>query len=131
MQPMYKYLKFVALYISALTLIFSPISPAYAGFIGTEQFVDQQRNDQDRETLQNVLKREEAKSLLEKYGVTPEQAQERINSLTEDEAKTFAQRFEELPAGGFGAIAAILIIVLLFIALDLSGKTDVFKGVGN
>ena len=64
-------------------------------------------------------------------GVIPEQAQERINSLTNDEAKIFAQRFKELPIGGIGAVTAILIIVLLFIALDLSGKTDVFKGVGN
>ena len=72
---MCKYLKCVAIYILALALIFSPISPAYAGLIGTEQFVAQQRNDHDRETLQNVFKRAEAKSLLEKYGVTPEQAQ--------------------------------------------------------
>ena len=128
---MFKYLKCVAIYILALAFIFSPISPAYAGFIGTEQFAAQQRNDHDRETLQSVFKRAEAKSLLEKYGVTPEQAQERINSLTDDEAKIFAQRFEELTVGGVGAVAAILIIVLLFIALDLSGKTDVFKGVGN
>ena len=64
-------------------------------------------------------------------GVIPEQAQERINYLTNDEAKIFAQRFEKLPSGGIGAVAAILIIILLFIALDLSGKTDVFKGVGN
>jgi len=124
-------LKFAVIYISALTLIFSQISPAHAGFIGTEQFAAQQRNDQDREILYNLFKKEEAKTLLEQYGVTPEKAQERINSLTNDEARTFAQKFEELPAGGVGAIAAILIIVLLFIALDLSGKTDVFNGVGN
>ncbi len=43
--------------------------------------------------------------------------------------QVFAQKFENLPAGGVGAIAAILILVLLFIALDLSGKTDILNGV--
>ena len=126
---MYKGLHIAMIYIFSVTLIFSQSFPAYAGLIGTEKFIIQQHNDQDRETLENIFKREEAISLLEKYGVTPEQAQERINSLTEDEARTFVQKFEEMPAGGVGAIAALLIIVLLFIALDLSGKTDVFKGI--
>ena len=103
--------------------------PAYAGLIGTEQFMSQQLVELDRETIRNVLDRDEARTLLEKHGVTSEQAHERINAMTDEEVRHFAQKFEQLPTGGsFGVVAAVLILVLLFIALELSGKTNVFNG---
>ncbi len=50
--------------------------------------------------------------------------------MTAEEVRILTQRFEELPkAGNVGVVAAVLIIVLLLIALDLSGKTDIFKGI--
>jgi len=53
--------------------------------------------------------------------VTTEQAQERIDSLTDEEIRVFAQNFENLPAaGGIGGAAAILILVLLVIILALA-----------
>jgi len=110
--------------------MFSQTMPAYAGLIGTEQLMAQELIEQNRETLRDVFDREEARTLLENHGITSEQAQERIDAMTDEEVRVFAQKFEEMPAGGsIGAIAAVLIIVLLFIALDMSGKTDVFKGI--
>ncbi len=104
--------------------------PAYAGLIGTEKLMAQELIEQNRETLRDVFDREEARTFLENHGITSEQAQERIDAMTDEEVRVFAQKFEEMPAGGsIGAIAAVLIIVLLFIALDMSGKTDVFKGI--
>lgn len=123
-------LNIAVVYISALVLIFSQAMPAYAGLIGTEQFMNQQMVDQDREVLRNVLERSEAQSLLEKHGVTTKQAQVRIDAMTDAEVRILAQRFEELPAAGnFGVVAAVLIVILLFIALELSGKTNIFKGI--
>ena len=120
----------VVIYISALTLLFSQTMPAYASLVGTEQFMDQQLVELDRKTLRNVFERDEARTLLEKHGITHEQAQERVNAMTDQEVRVFAQKFEEQPAAGsVGIVAAVLIIVLLFIVLDLSGKTDVFKGI--
>lgn len=122
-------LNIAVIYISALTLLFSQTMPAYAGLIGTEQFMNQQLVELDRETLRNVFDRDEARTLLEKHGITHEQAQERVNAMTDQEVRLFAQKFEEQPAAGsVGIVAALLIIVLLFIALELSGKTDVFNG---
>ena len=127
---MKKRLHFAVIYISVFTLMFSQTMPAYAGLIGTEQLMAQELIEQNRETLRDVFDREEARTLLENHGITSEQAQERIDAMTDEEVRVFAQKFEEMPAGGsIGAIAAVLIIVLLFIALDMSGKTDVFKGI--
>ena len=121
-------LNFGVIYLSAMALLFSQTIPAYAGVIGTEQFLNQQVSEINRDTLSEIFSRDEARMLLEKHGVTSEQAQARINAMTDEEVRIFAQKFEELPAGGVGIVAAVLILVLLFIALELSGKTDVFKG---
>lgn len=122
-------LNLAVIYISTLTLLFSQSMPAYASLISTEQFMDQQILELDRETLRNVFSRDEARMLLEKHGITHEQAQERVNAMTDQEVRIFAQKFGAQPAGGsVGIVAAVLIIVLLFIALELSGKTDVFNG---
>ena len=61
-------------YIFTLALIFSQAMPAYAGLIGTEQFMTQQHVDQDRETLRKIFDRIEARSLLVQHGVSTEQA---------------------------------------------------------
>ncbi len=117
-------------YICSLLLVFSQTMPAYAGLIGTEQFMAQQLVDQDRVTLRNVVEREEARNLLGKHGVSTEQAHKRIDAMTADEVRILTQSFNELPkAGNVGVVAAVLILVLLLIALDLSGKTDIFKGI--
>ncbi len=122
-------LNIAVIYLTALTLLFGQTMPAYAGLIGTEQFMDQQLVEVDRETLRNVFDRDEARALLEKHGITHVQAQERVNAMTDQEVRIIAQKFETQPAGGsVGIGAAVLIIVLLFIALELSGKTDVFNG---
>ncbi len=122
--------KISIIYLSSIALVLSQTMPVYAGLIGTEQFMAQQLADQDRDILRNMIKRDEAQKLLENYGVTNEQAQERINAMTNEEVRRFAQQLEELPAaGGVGLAAALLILILLFIALELSGKTDVFNGI--
>ena len=122
-------INFAVIYISAIALMFSQTMPAYAGIIGTDQFMSQQQVELDRETIRNVLERDDARTLLEKHGVTSLQAHERINAMTDEEVRVFTQKFEQLPTGGsFGIVAAVLVLVLLFIALELSGKTDVFNG---
>jgi len=123
-------LNIAVIYVSVITLMFSQTMPAYAGLIGTDHFMAQQIGDQDRETLRNVLDRDDARNLLEKHGVSPEQAQERIDSMTNEEVRIVAQKFQELPAaGGGGILLGILVVVLVFIILDLAKVTNVFKSI--
>ena len=119
------------IYVSVLTLVFGQIMPAYAGMIGTDQFMANQIANQDRQTLHSMLDRDEARNLLEKHGVTTEQAQERINAMTDGEVRILAQRFEGLPAaaGGGGLLVAVLIVLLVLIILELAGVTDIFKSI--
>jgi len=123
-------LNIAVIYVSVIALMFSQTMPAYAGLIGTKQFMDQQLVELDRETVRSVLNRDEARTLLEKHGVSKEQAQERIDALTDEEVRVVAQKFEELPAaGGSGILLGILVVVLVFIILDLAKVTNVFKSI--
>ena len=63
------------IYLSVLTLVLSQTMPAYAGIIGTEQLMTQELGEINREILRNTLERDDARKLLEKHGVSTEQAQ--------------------------------------------------------
>jgi len=118
------------IYVFVLTLVFSQTMPAYAGLIGTEQFMANQIADQDRQTLHNVLERDDARKLLEKHGASTEQAQERIDAMTNEEVRIMAQKFDSLPTAGDGGILlAVLVVILVFVILDLAGVTDIFKSI--
>jgi hypothetical protein len=118
---MSKYSNLAIIYACVFALIFTHSMPAYAGIVGTNEIFQEQYIDLKRQNLYQILDRTEARSLLEIHGVTAEQAQERINAMTEEEISMLAQNFEDLPAaGGIGGAVAILILVLLVIVLALA-----------
>ena len=52
--------------------------------------------------------------------------QQRLQGLTDEEARQLAQQIEELPAGA-GLIEVVGIVFVVLIVLELVGVTDVFK----
>ncbi len=109
----------LVIYISVTALIFGHTMPAYAGLVGTDQFLAQQVTNQNREAIFEIFERSDAQELLEKNGVSNKQAHERIAALTDEEVRMLTKNFDDLPAGGIGNAAAILILVLLIIVLAL------------
>ena len=59
-----------------------------------------------------------------KPGVTLEQAQERIDALTDAEVRDLAAHFDDKAAGG--VIEVILLAALVVVILELVGVTDIF-----
>ena len=116
------------IYLLIISFIFVQISPAFAGIVGTDSFLSEQSIQQDRENLRNLMSRDEVRSMLEFNGLTVDQAQERVDSLTDMEVQQMAKKFEELPAAGDAAVV-ILIIALVVIILELAGITDIFTGI--
>ena len=111
----------VIIFVSCMVLIFNHAVPVHAGIISTDKIMSQQFVSQDRAVVYKALEREEVQMLLEKFGVSTQQAKQRVDALTEKEVTTLAQKFNELPAAGsIGTVAAILILVLLIIILSLS-----------
>jgi len=74
----------VIVYVCVFTLVFTHTMPTFAGMVGTNEILQEQYTDLKRESLNKILDRTEARSLLEQHGVTAEQAQERIDSLTDE-----------------------------------------------
>ena len=66
--------------------------------------------------------------MLEMNGLSVDQAQARVDSLTDAEVSQMAQKFDELPAAGDAAVV-ILVIALVVLVLELAGITDIFTGI--
>lgn len=94
-----------------------------AGMIGTDQVVKQQRILTDKQKIQHALARKDVKQLLLSHGVTPQQAQQRIDQLTDQEIHQLANEFEELPAAG-GAGLILLMSGPAILLLEFMGMTD-------
>ena len=116
------------IYLLILSFIFVQISPAVAGIVGTDRFLSEQTVQQDRENLRSLMSRSEVRSLLETNGLTLEEAQSRVDSLTDKEVTQMAKKFDELPAAGDAAVV-ILVIILVVLILELAGITDIFTGI--
>ena len=74
------------------------------------------------------MSRDDVRSFLETNGLTTEQAQARVDSLTDQEVSQMAKKFDELPAAGSAGVV-ILVIALVVIILELAGITDIFTGI--
>lgn len=111
-------------YLLAASFLFMQVAPAYAGMIGTQTLVDQASVELDRDRLKNALERDQVRDLLADHGVSIEQAEERIDALTDAEVSQLAADFDELPAGGI--IEILIIAALVVVVLELVGITDIF-----
>jgi hypothetical protein len=110
-------------------MLSGPYQSAMAAMIETEAVVDSGRAHNAREYLKTFLAREDVKSALVSQGIDPQEAQNRIDSLTEEESRFVADQLDQMPAGG-GFFSTLLIVVfLVFVILlvtDITGYTDIF-----
>lgn len=81
-----------------------------------------------RTELRSLLSRTDVQSALESAGIPVDEAQARVNTLSELELAEIQQQLDELPAGaGAGSIVgAVVFIFLVLLITDILGLTDVF-----
>ncbi|VAW94578.1 hypothetical protein MNBD_GAMMA22-2416 [hydrothermal vent metagenome] len=75
--------------------------------------------------LTQIINRIELQQQLVAFGVDSEQAQLRLNSMTDAEIATLASDIKNLPAGG-DALTIIAVIFLVLLFTDIAGYTDLF-----
>jgi len=87
---------------------------AYAEMIPTEQ-----AQSSDRARVKDLLARPEVVREMEKMGVPPEKAAERVDAMTEEEVRQLAGRLNALPAGAAMSTQdwLLIIIVLLLVII--------------
>lgn len=98
---------------------------ASANIVGTDQAVNHALAEQSRARIMALVERDEVRAQLQARGVMPEQAQARVNALTDEEVIELSSKLDQLPAGGdvLGTVAFIFIVLLV---TDILGYTKVF-----
>jgi hypothetical protein len=103
--------------------------PALASMVGTDTVVNGAPASEHRARLEAFLAREDVRAQMEAFGVSPEEAQARVTSLSDEEVAHVGGRLDELPAGGSFAgfmLTITLVLILVLFITDLIGWTDVF-----
>jgi len=107
---------------------------AQAKMVGTEAVIAGQQAADQRAQVADFMAREDVKQIMTQYGVDPVEAQQRVNSLSNEELANLANSIDQLPAGSsaVGVIvgAAVLIFIVLLIT-DIVGLTHVFPFVNH
>jgi hypothetical protein len=132
MKRIYRVAKPVSLLLAIYVFMISgPHQAAMAAMIGTEAVVDAARVQNARETVRNLMAREEIQAALVNRGIDPQEARARAEALSDAEAVRLADTVGNLPAGGdMGALGIIvgtlLIVFIILLITDILGYTNVF-----
>ena len=109
----------------SILLALMPMLPAQAAMIGNEQIVNQSLSVQTRDSLRQLFEQDTARQQLQAWGVSPDQINTRINSLTDAELARINQQVGDLNAGG-NILGILLVIFIVFVITDVIGATDIF-----
>jgi hypothetical protein len=98
---------------------------ASAGMVGTGELLTEQRADLDRQSLLDMLERDDVKDKLADMGVSQDQVEQRIQNLTPAELSTFEQQLAEAPVGE-DVVGIIVLFLLVFIVTDMLCATNIY-----
>lgn len=98
-----------------LLSVFSTTS--MADIASTHDIITEQSATMDRAQLVDALEREDVRMELEKYGVNPDEAMDRVGAMTNQEVRQLTQNLHAMPAGAGGGIAVVLLLVILILIL--------------
>ena len=130
MKSIRKRISFISLFMATIMLsIAIPYQPLLAAMVPTEATIYQFKAQDARDHLKTLISRNDIKTALISQGIDPDEANARVDSLSDSEVIEVADKIEQLPAGGgvFGAIiGAALIVFLVLLLTDILGYTDVF-----
>ncbi len=100
-------------------------APAQAALIGTHAVATASARQASEQKVSAALARDDVARQLQKMGVNPDEARQRVAALNDQELATLSDKVDRLPAGGdfFGTVGLIFIILLI---TDILGFTKVF-----
>ena len=110
----------------SLLLVMLPMLPAQAAMVDNGRIISEQQVALDSAAILAMLDQEVTRQQLKTWGVNPEMARERINSLTDQELANLNRQFNELEAGGSSVLGVLLILFIVFVITDAIGATDIF-----
>lgn len=125
---MNRFQQFLAVILSMSLINATILVPvAHAGMVTTQEVatvVATGQAESGQARLAAALARDEVRAEMERQGVDPAMAIERIAALTDEEAARLADQIETAPAGGI--IGAILPVFFVLLLTDILGLTKIF-----
>ena len=117
MHTFQKTAKPIFIFAMILLLLMSILNqPAGAAMVGTEKLLISDHNQETRSYLQQMMSRKDIREALVARGIDLQEAQIRIDSLTDREIELIFNKITDLPAGGVDA-AFVLILVGVIVVL--------------
>ena len=110
----------------SLLLALSPAISAQAAMLDNASLLAEDPVEQTRDSLQQLLERDEARQQLQALGVSPEWALERARTLSAGELARINQGIGQLETGSDSVLGVLLLIFIVFIITDAIGATDIF-----
>ena len=90
---------------------------AQAGLIGTDDVVAQNQLQTERAKVRDFVSRADVQQQLQQFGLTQQNAQDRVDALSEAEVQHIAGKIDALPAGGTAGTAAVVGLTVLLILI--------------
>ncbi|MBK3331955.1 PA2779 family protein [Persephonella atlantica] len=112
----------------AFYFLFLHTAPAVAGMVDSitsEGESAQSLREMEINKIQRALENELVREKLQAYGLTPQEVNEKLSQMSDQQIHMLAQASDKVLAGGdlLGTVIAVLIIVLLIVLiLKLLGK---------
>ncbi len=122
MNKMRQYLVYTLVFIFHWTAL---TAPASAAMISSEALVQAEHRDATETRVLQALSRPELVRQMEKLGVDPTAARDRVAALTDEELAALDQRLDSLPAGG-DVLGALVFVFVLLLVTDILGFTKVY-----
>lgn len=115
--------KFAIAFIVSLSLFSTTM---FAGVISTKDVLHESRPNV---TIDSFLAKQEVQSKLLEFGVSAENVQARIATLTDEEISQINEQINTMPAGGdAGTILGVLVFIfIVLLVTDILGFTKVFN----
>jgi hypothetical protein len=126
-QKMAKPISILAIFLLLLMSILN--RPATAAMVGTEKLLISDRNQETRSYLQQMMSRKDIQEALVARGIDLQEAQIRIDSLTDSEIELIFNKITDLPAGGVDATFVLIlvgVIVVMIIIVEYISAVPMF-----
>lgn len=121
-----RFMRHLAAVLAAFHLMVVVQVPVAQAMVSTSEVVAEQQLKVDRQQLLEMLDDQGVKEKLATLGVSPEQVEQRINSLTATELAQFNQQLDQAPAGG-SLVGIIVLFLLVFVVTDMLCATNIYS----
>jgi hypothetical protein len=112
------------LLIASTTLLGMPLVAQAAVVSSADAYATPDQSDA-RNRLSELLAREDVRSGLAARGLNVEQAQARVQSMTDEEVASLAGRLDQAPAGG-DVLGLLFTVFIVLLVTDILGLTKVY-----